>query len=396
MRRLALVAVLSAIVVSGCSRDEVQAGRAVVEIERGSRVLIGGDDTGLRSATGRHSVRLGTQVKVLDGAATVTLPDGARLDLRRGSEVSLASPVVLEARDLLVVSGKRPLKVAMAGSEVMVDGVARLTRDLAVSAATYRGSATLHSAARSLVVPAFRQAEIPSLGVLPARPVALSYDTDDTWDRRYLGEAMELAAQLTSRARGFTSQLDPGFGRTPGFYRVLLPALEDEPAFGEDLLADARDPGDTLIGAAIAVTGKLGSFSDRWAGVFGFRAQGATWGLVALDQQVNDTDALVRTVDLAIGRQSFAFAPTPSAAPLPPPPPPAPPAPAAPAPAAPPAGAPPAAAPPQSAPTTAPPLVRAPPLGELLPAPDPGAPGLLAPLLNVVNDTLGGLLSGNG
>lgn len=397
MRRLAVV-VVSAVVIAGagCSRNEVRAGQAVVEVQKGSRVLVGERDQGLRQVEGRRTVNLGAQVKVLAGSATIALEDGGRLDVRRGSEVELGSPISLVAEDLLVTSGNRPVAVAIAGSKVTVDGVARLTRDLAVSAATYRGKVVVRSAARSLAVPALRQAEVPSLGVLPARPDPLDYDASDPWDRRFLGAAIDLTEQLQSRSDGFTKQLDPTEGHTPGFYRVLIPALEKEPGFGQDLLPQDLDPGDTLIGAAISVTGKIGSFAERWNAVFGFHDQGASWGLVALDQQVNDTDALVQTVDLAIGKQSFAFAPTPTvvlslnervpaaSARV-----------SAPPDVAPPASAPPAAAPPPAAATPSPgaPLLTLPELPPLIGPPDPQNPGILAPLLEVATNTLGGLLN---
>lgn len=397
MRRLAIVLV-SAIVVAGagCSRGGVHSGQAVVDVEKGSRVLIGERDQGLRLVEGRRTVHLGAQVKVLAGSASIALDDGGRLDVRRGSEVALGLPVSLVAEDLLVTSGDRPVVVAVAGSKVSVDGVARLTRDLAVSAATYRGKVTLRSAARSLVVPALRQAEVPSLGVVQAEPDPLDYDVGDTWDRRFLGAAMDLTEQLQSRSDGFSKQLEPGEGHTPGFYRVLIPALEHEPGFGDDLLSATTDPGDTLVGAAIAVTGRIGTFVERWDAVFGFHGQGATWGLVALDQQVNDADALVQTVDVAIGNQSFAFAPTPTVALVSNAPTAVPvaPAPASPgtAPAAAPAAAP--ASPATSAlPAPGAPLVTLPELPTLIPPPDANSPGVLAPLLDVVADTLGGLLN---
>ena len=397
MRRLALV-LASAIIIAGagCSRDDVRSGQAVVDVHKGSRVLVGERDQGLRPLEGRRTVHLGAQVKVLAGSATISLDDGGSLDVRRGTEVELGSPISLVAEDLLVTSGNKPLAVAVAGSQVTVDGVARLTRDLAVSAATYRGKVTVRSAARSLDVPALRQAEVPSLGVLPAQPDPLAYDVNDTWDRRFLGAAIELTEQLQSRSDGFSNQLEPGDGRTPGFYRILIPALEKEPGFGADLLPEALDPGDTLIGAAIAVTGKNGSFVERWSSVFGFHDQGATWGLVALDQQVNDASALVQTVDLAIGNQSFAFAPTPTVALVSNAPAPAAAAPVTALPAtAPPATAPSAAAPPAAGatPTADPPLLTLPELPTLIPPPDPNDPGILAPLLDVVTNTLGGLLN---
>ncbi|MGI8685618.1 MAG: hypothetical protein ACR2MO_11130 [Acidimicrobiales bacterium] len=398
MRHLAGAVVVAILALgAGCSGNQMRAGEAVVDIEPGSRVLIGERDQGLRAAEGRRTVHLGAQVKVLSGSAAIALGDGGRVDVRTGSEIEFGSPLSLVADDLLVTSGNTPLKVDVAGSVVTVDGVARLTRDLAVSAASYRGSLTVRSAARSLKVPALRQADVPSLGVLPAEAEPLRYDTADAWDRRYLAQAIDLGEQLESRGKGFTNQLPPGSGSTPGFYRVLLPALENEPAFVADLIPADGDPGDTLIGAAITVSGKLGTFAERWANVFRFRSAGATWGLVALDQQVNDADALVRTVDLAIGGQAFAFAPAPtvpSAVNQATPPPAA--VPATPPPATPTrAPATPAAPPPAATPAAEPELITLPELPQLIPPPDPNAPGLLSPLLNVVTDTLSGLLSGD-
>ncbi|HEX2701278.1 MAG TPA: hypothetical protein VHM89_13845 [Acidimicrobiales bacterium] len=397
MRRLAVV-VVSAIVVAGagCSKEPVRSGQAVVEISKGSRVLIGERNQGLRPATGNRTLHVGAQVKVLDGSASISLEDGARLDVRKGSEIGLGSPLSLVADDLLVTSGRAPVKVAVAGSAVTVDGVARLTRDLAVSAATYRGSVTVQSAARTLVVPALRQTQVPSLGVLPATAEPLDYDTKDIWDRRFLGVAMELTDQLEARSRGFTNLLEPGSGRTAGFFRLLLPALENEPAFDQDLLSDTRPPGETLIGAAIAVSGKIGSFVERWDSVFRFKGQGASWGLVALDQQVNNADSLVHTVDVAIGGQSFAFAPAPTVAPVVEPPPPAPveaPTPQSTPRSSAPAPAPAAPATPTKPAAEPPPLITLPELPELVPPANPDDPGLLTPLLDVVTDTLSGLLA---
>ncbi len=397
MRRLAgVVAVAILALGAGCSGNQMKAGEAVVDIEPGSRVLIGERGQGLKLAEGRRTVHLGAQVKVLEGAASIDLGDGGRVDVRSGSEVELNAPLSLVAEDLLVTSGNKPLKVAVGGSEVTVDGVARLTRDLAVSAASYRGALTIRSAARSLRVPALRQSDVPSLGVLPAEAEPLRYDTGDAWDRRFLSQAMDLGEQLEARSRGFTNQLRAGSGSTPGFYRILLPELENEPAFGAELIPEDAVPGDTLIGAAITVSGRIGTFAERWADVFTFRNAGAAWGLVALDQQVNDADALVHTVDLAIGSQPVAFAPSPGTA-------------AAvvdrsPAPAADTATPPPTSpartpgapvAPVPAAPAAEKPLIKLPELPELIPPPDPNAPGLLTPLLNVVTDTLGGLLSGD-
>ncbi|HET7490129.1 MAG TPA: hypothetical protein VFJ85_19555 [Acidimicrobiales bacterium] len=399
MRRAPLAVLLAILVVAaaGCSRDDTHIGRVEVSVDRGSRVLAAGRGEALQVLTGRHRLARGAQLKVLSGSATVKVGD-ATLEVRSGSEVDLGDPVRLVAKDLLVTSGAIPLRVRVADSEVSVDGVARLTRDLAVSAATYKGTTTVRSAARALRVPALRQVDVPSLGVLPATPEALNYSTSDAWDRRYLSTAMELSDQLESRSKGFTRLLRPGEGRTPGFYRLLLPALENQPAFDEALLDD-RPPGDTLVGAAIVVNGTRGSFAERWEGVFGFRAEGATWGLVAVDQGLDAVGGLVGSLDKAIGAHDYGFEqasarpavspPAPAVAPVDTtPPPPA-------TPAKPPAT--PTTTPPRSTPpTTAPPLVTLPTIPPLIESPPADQPGLLTPLLttvtNTVDTTLGGLL----
>ena len=400
MRRLSalLAAAAIAVVGAGCTGDKVKADEVSVLIERGSRVLVGERGEGLRLARGRRILHLGAQVKVLEGSASIALHDGSQLEVRKGSEVAVGSPVVLVAEDLLVTSAKKPLLVTAAGSRFSVDGVAKLSRDLAVSAATYRGRVAVKSAGRTLTVPALREAAAASLGVLPAEPDALDYDPADAWDRRFLGAAIDLGEELEAKSEGFTRSLRPGEGHTPGFYRLLLPDLETEPAFGEELVADQREPGDLLVGATIAVSGRLGSFAERWSNVFEFRDQGARWGLVALDQQVNDLQGVVASVDAAIGRQQFDFAlpAAPASTPTPATPvtssrpvePPAPPPPSRPVPQPTTGGR-----APSPVPATPVPLVPLPPL---LPAPEPTPPseGILTPLLDSITTTLDGLLSG--
>lgn len=396
MRRLAgvLAAVVIALAGSACTDDEVGAGEASVLVDEGSRVLVAERGEDLRRAEGRITLHAGSQVKVLEGSASISLHRGARLEVRTGSEVQLGDPVVLVSDDLLVTSAARPVEVVAAGSQFSVSGVARVSRDFAVSAASYRGEVRLRSAARSLTIPALRQAAAASLGVLPAEPEALDYDPADPWDRRFLGSAIDLGSELEAKSEGFSRSLGPNEGRTAGFYRLLLPELEDEPAFGPELVGDDRPPGELLVGATIAVSGNRGTFAERWASVFAFRDQKARWGLVALDQQVNDLQGLVSAVDQAIGRQSFAFAPLPAGAARPvaaigPAPVETPPAIQAPRPAVPPAPP----RPPATTPTTAPPLLDLP---QLVPDPEPLPPtvDLLTPLVDTLAATIDGLLSG--
>lgn len=313
MKRMLLLAV-TAMVAAGaaCSGDALKAGDARLTVSREAEVLAAAPGRALERVEGGRTLPSGSTVKVLSGSAALALASGQELELRRDSEVRLGNRPTLVRGDLLVTStGDRPLTVSAAGSQVLVSGAARLSRDLAVSAASYRGRLRLSSAGRTLEIPALRQGDIPSLGVVPARPEPLDYDPSDRWDRRFLGQAIELGEELQAKSEGFTSSLRPTEGRTPGYFRLLIPALEQEPSFGPPLLTAARPPGETLVGATIVVAAEEGSFLSRWGEVFAFRDQGAPWGLVALDQEVDDAGGLVQSLDAAIGRATLAFAPTP-------------------------------------------------------------------------------------
>src|SRR5579864_265941 len=186
--------------------------------------------------------------------------------------------------DMLATAKSTPLTVTAGSADARVrDGAAHLTRALGVTAASYAGDMDVTSAGRDLTVPALRQAGVPGPGLLPATPTPLDYHADNPWDRRYLGDAIDLGDELQARSDGFTAQLASGEGHTAGFYRQLLPALANQPDFTQALLDPNQAPGETLVGAAIAVQGHADSFLDRWRAAFGFRDQGARWGLVALD-----------------------------------------------------------------------------------------------------------------
>ena len=103
----------------------------------------------------------------------------------------------------------------------------------------------------------------------------------------------------------------------------MLPGLDEEPAFDEELLTQIgdRSPGETLIGAAITDLGDSGSFAQRWTSVFGFRDEGAEWGLVALDQDVSGSP-LVGAIEQAIGLSPLSFDAPLAVPPVVPPPPP--------------------------------------------------------------------------
>jgi hypothetical protein len=217
---------------------------------------------------------------------------------------------------------------------VVTRGASRVVSSLAVRAGAYSGGLDVDSAGRRLHVPALRQAVVPTAGLVPDRPLPIAYDPSDAWDRRYLGEAVDLGAELANRSRGFAAQVPPAEGSTAAFFRRVVPQLASEPAFEDATVEPDRSPGETLVGAAIVVLSQRGPFAERWAAVFGFRDDGADWGLVAQDQGVDRTP-LLDEIDKVITRATVPLAGPPPpvgpdsgpapALPLGPPPPPAPP-----------------------------------------------------------------------
>ncbi len=391
MKRAVAVLVLTIVLVAGvaCSRDErPSVGQIRLVPGPGAELEVGQPGAAPGPSTGPRTLATGARIRVLAGSATVTLPTGDRLELAEGADVRVEDrPELLAGRLLLVPGGAGPLVVDAAGSTVTALGPARVERDLAVTAASYRTGARLESAGRRLRVPPLRQASIASLGEVPTAAAPIVYDPADPWDREYLPGVAELAAELDARSRGFSASVAGGEGRTPGFYRLLLPALEDEAAFDARSLEPARPPGELLVGLAIAVAGSGGTFSTRRREIFELRDAGADWGLVALDQGVTAPPVVVAAVDQAIGRAPLAFAPPPSTRPV-----------DRPVPASrPPESGPPAPAPaptvPGTAPPAAPPIVGPPPpaVGGTPPV---SPPTTQRPLLAPVTDLLVGLLPG--
>jgi hypothetical protein len=317
MRRRPTMAVVAlmmtlAVALAGCSKSSPPvAGR--LNVEGQAEILHPGEDR--REVSRSRNLEAGDRVRIRQGTAVIQLRDDRRFELRQGTDLELLpreavadiQPMLI-AGDLLVVSHPRPMVVGVSnGAEITVQGDARLSRGVSLLVATYEGTAQLSANGSTLTVPALRQASLPATGVFPGKASPLEYSSSDSWDLRYLSDAMDLSNQLKGRSDGFTSQLGATDGRTVNFFRDLFPRLAAEPAFTASLLNSRRAPGETLVGAAITLEGRRGTFAERWAAVFGFRDDGADWGLVAEDQGV-ERAPLVTAIDDAISRGPTQFA----------------------------------------------------------------------------------------
>ncbi len=299
--------------IAGCSddagRDE---GEATLEVE-GRAVIVRQDGEEDTVSDGEVDVRVGDAITLTEGTGRLDLGNGAELELRAGSgedpdtELVMGPVPVLESGDVLATTDQE-IALTVDGTRVrVVAGSARASRSSGLEVAAYDADVDLDSAGQERSVPALREMQVPAPGHPPEAARPLEYDPSDPWDRRFLGEAIDLGQRLQALSDGYTQNLPDTTPRTPGFFKDVLPGLVDDVAFTATLLDGRRPVGETLIGAAIVDLGRRGTFLERWASVFDFRDAGAAWGLVALDQGVAASPllgAVTRAVDsteLAIG-----------------------------------------------------------------------------------------------
>jgi hypothetical protein len=383
--------VLSLAPIAACHDDEPKQGEAKLDLD--GRAAVERQDGADETLTADDRLRVGDRIRLVEGDAVLRLPGGTTLELRSGrgdaddTALVMGPKPVLQAGDLLVVTD-RELTIDVADTDVTVsEGAARLGRGVGLTAGSYTADLHLDSAGAARDVGELRQLSVPSLGQPAASASPLVLDSADPWDRRFLGDAIDLGRRLEAVSNGFTASLAEGTSQTVAFFGRVLPGLAGEPAFTSDLLERDRDAGETLVGAAIADLGQRGTFADRWRSVFAFREAGADWGLVAADQGV-DAEPLIGAVTGAIDRAPLETATVRPSGPV----------------ANPPIGTPstvPGAgtggggsAGPTTTTTTPPaPLPSAPDDDGLL---DPLLDPLLKPVTNVLNSLIGGLLGGLG
>ncbi len=235
------------------------------------------------------------RVRVVEGGAVLELPAAATVELRKGTTVMVGTGtdgvLLLEEGDLLAESGKDTLKIDGGTATVTVAGAAKLRRAASFAAGVYKGNILLDSQKdeQSLTIPVYRQAVAAGTGLLPADPEPLQLRASDAWDVRMLPEVLDVSQQLEVMGRGFEERLPDEVPQGPELFRTLVPALGDAPITPE-LLA-GRAPAENLIGLVL-VSLDEGDFRTRVSHVFGFRSEGASWGLVAADRGLNPNPVL--------------------------------------------------------------------------------------------------------
>lgn len=308
---LAPVFVVALVVVALVVRpgqSALKSGEAEVEVD-GTAVVTTADGRS-RPVTDRIRMHAGDTLKMQSGTASITTRD-AVFQAMAGSgkpgptRLLMGTTPELLGGELLATSEHRT-QIDSAGSSVTVGkadqgGAVRLTRTLALRVSVYQGSATLESAGSSLQIPALRAAEVAALGQLPANPSPLRFRSTDRWDRAYLSPAITVDQQLDPLTLAF-NQSSTGQITAASLHLSDLPSthvvntLLDRAREVDDTLSR---PADAIVGAAVTSLAQKGTFEHRWNAVFRFHSQGATWGLVAMDQHVS-ADSLLDRVRGAI------------------------------------------------------------------------------------------------
>jgi hypothetical protein len=252
-------------------------------------------------------LRAGDSLSVQRGVAGLRTAAGT-IFAAAGSTVAVTSDAPRITRGDVLVQGK-DMVVRMHAATATINGIARVRQGLTLEVDVYRGGAVVRTATETVGVPRLRRAVVAGNGASLVTIAPLAINAADTWDRKLLGTALELDAALNARSRGLTAQLsgDP----TDVVTKVVaatglkdLSMLNDEPV-GEFVvaaeLARASHLGDSAIAAALRL-----------------RSQGASWGLIALEQGVHAVPAPFDGIDsvmVPVADAASATAKTPSALP---------------------------------------------------------------------------------
>lgn len=324
-RRLPVIVVAAVLTVTtiGCSRNPPVEGEG--RLSPSGRVILTEQGRQPETVARSRSVQTGDTIEVIEGTAKITLAGGEVLELQPRSLLFFNRGPELRGGDMLIMATSPSTRVRAAGSQVAVSGAARVTLSPGLRLVTYQGTASLSSGGRQIEVPALRSAEVPLVGLLPGRPSPLVIDRADPWVTRFLAQAADRQEALESRAQGFNGRLDPASSASARSYRTLLSGLavqsefqqDDVKRLGESQPGGGVRAGEVLLGSAVALQGKRGTFGERLAGATEFRAEGASWALVAVDQQVPSLDSLVRLVDEALNSSGIEVAAPPRTAPAP-------------------------------------------------------------------------------
>lgn len=238
-------------------------GDAAVTVHRGSP-----------TAAADAPLRSGDRLTVTRGTAIVQTATG-RLFARMGTTITFGdtSPRIVRG-DVLAVG--QHMRLATQPANLIVDGVGRIRQELSLEVATYQGVTSVRTAVDEYALDALRRVVVVGAGgSTSARMSPLTIDGADSWDRQYLGVALELDRGLNARSRGISLQSDGTGAAVKSRVLTAISQWTDLMPLGETSVGDA------VVAAELATAAHLDT--DGLRQMLLNRSEGASWGLIAYE-----------------------------------------------------------------------------------------------------------------
>ena len=299
MKTKIVAIVCLAMLAGACARSGSGDGLRIVPLE-GDVVVVHGSAESL--VTEPQELAVGDSIRTgPGGTAFVEFPGDLAVELAPSSELAIAGvdrseladgQALFHAPDGMTVSSG-PAEIEGVGNYFRVDryiGALRL--------GMYSGTATIEGwdgRVRSL------EEVGVSAGIVPEPPRFLDLDSDDRWDRRLLGGAIDLGAELGDIARGLASQLPPGAVPLERVLPKRFPARSAEPELRSFPAAEG------LVAAMVALQAARAdgrSPLQVLRDVLHLRDLGAEWSIVVARWQLLRSGvlaALSRITDVVAG-----------------------------------------------------------------------------------------------
>jgi hypothetical protein len=287
LRRLAAVValMLAGTACFGHANDAATSELKVAKVTGDVTVQAPGGET--RALREGETIRAGSAVHTAKDSSA-RLEGGAKraVELASNTQATIVSAdtVALDIGSALGEAGSGELSFDSRGVGVHVSaGTARLERLLGVlRVGVYAGKARVDLTGRGVDIPAFRELDFAGGIPVDRAPRPLSLNGTDQWDRRLLGDVIEFDQEISQFGTGFNNQF-AGQTAEPAFYRGFV-GVSNVTFIGN---FSNQDPAEILIGLVMAerLQAKNGSNVQRsFASMFGERAAGATWGLIAKER----------------------------------------------------------------------------------------------------------------
>lgn len=294
MRLAAKLVLCAALALAGTScigRGRNDAGGGLRAVQVTGAVIVQPAGQAARPLREGDGIAPGSIVKTGKDARVRLSTDGKQaIELAPETEATIrgAGGVSLDRGSALGEAGSRSLSFDSGGIGVQIaSGAARLERLLGtLRVGVYSGAARVSLLGRGVDVPAYR--ELFFAGGIPVErsPKPLQLNAADPWDRRLLGDVLELDRELAQFGRGFNSEFGAQ-AAAPVFFVNFVPVPQAVATVAAAPVGTSA--ADKLIGLVFAQQiaqrdGNPAHVRTLFNALIAERRAGATWGLIAKER----------------------------------------------------------------------------------------------------------------